>query len=338
MSDYVADNSENRNTRMKWGKERAGWEDERRNGLDGNITAEGFICKRKEDSDDYFTQNLPNRVSHRPLDDDLNFTQKGIQVLTLKTDFSTLTIMSTSSQSSNTETNDSSDDDSSNLIPEGWFGATFSDPHSTRWDWVGDPNAQVPWETFQNYHRPVDIPTELAEAKKWLRQCLGHCNGDSWSSEYLVADYVDALKDVVLIRPDFTSEQLVSRGLSNPLADWETHDWCRLQGEEFILSRVFDAKLPLPSFTGAELRHRREAFFRKARCLFDRLEDTERTIMELARARQELNPNHSVAALLFCLRICKDYERVALQVEAEQTLAVVRALYLLSAVTILYAA
>ncbi|THV06294.1 hypothetical protein K435DRAFT_789448 [Dendrothele bispora CBS 962.96] len=127
------------------------------------------------------------------------------------------------------ETDDSvnaSSSESSALTDGDWF-ASSTKIHPS-WDWVIDPDAQIPWETSQFFDRPVDVPSERSEAKKWLRGLLGRGSG-GWDNEYLATDYIDALKDAVLIRRDIVSGQLVWDGPSDPLADWETEEWCRIQ-------------------------------------------------------------------------------------------------------------
>ncbi|THU75461.1 hypothetical protein K435DRAFT_880779 [Dendrothele bispora CBS 962.96] len=63
---------------------------------------------------------------------------------------------------------------------------------------------------------------------------------------------------------------------------------------------------------------RRVDFFRQAGNLIDRVEHSQCTIWQLARARQELSPDHPVAGLLFFLRIQKNEEREKLQKEVDR--------------------
>ncbi|THU75884.1 hypothetical protein K435DRAFT_880025 [Dendrothele bispora CBS 962.96] len=234
------------------------------------------------------------------------------------------TIMSYQSTSSDFELHENSDANDGH-----------SDTASTTNDgvWSVDPSNASLWEnSWTTISAPVDPPTERSEAKKWLRKQLGYSDShDSGASEKLSGDYLDALKDAVVVRDDLHIRWNGPAGPSDPLADWETEAWYRFQVE-----RVQNPDLPMPTLNAKELHRRRAIFFRRARALLAKLGHKQREIMELARARREVSPG-SLSDELFLLRVNKNAQRQQIQLKADQAFPVVKALYFLTAVVIIHA-
>ncbi|KAK7461257.1 hypothetical protein VKT23_008432 [Stygiomarasmius scandens] len=215
------------------------------------------------------------------------------------------------------------------------------DPIERAWlfDWGGYKglttfNTQSTWGSIPyTCSGPPDPDLGREAGRKWLRQQMGF-NIDRRESSFYITDiapeYAQALKDVFTIRPDIVHARLPWEGTDDVFHELDDEAWCKLQ--------VFRAKCPdapFPTFTGRQLEARRIPFFRRIRRLHKDLAKCERKIAEFARAREALSGG-SLRPFLFLLRNQENEQRKQMQMELEQSLPIVRAMYFLTAIALVY--